>query len=255
MLAATRSLIERGAELDNEEMSAISVDPALAVEKITARPVVDWFVVWEPQKGFPVDYTNVERFVTDYLIPSFPNIRAFVSDRYQSESLKSKVADRGIEYFSLLFSQTQALRGYYILRRYVWNNLTRYVNDPVLIMEAEQLLKIAAGKVTHPDGGHDDRVAVLMLCVTKLIELLSGEAAQSSEQDLAGLQIRFTQYVNKFASEKKRPPTANEAQRDMKIPLELAMMLLEDVSVEQDETPMQSLHRTLGIVAGSEDDL
>jgi hypothetical protein len=258
ILEQARQQVRDGEAIDTSVRRALDIDPVSAVERLTAIPVMDWFVVWEPTRLAPVDFTDVEDFVIDHLIPRFPDIRLFVSDRYQSEALQHKVMDRGIPYVSMLMSNSEQLRGYYKLRRLIWNNATKYADHPILIRELEQLLKLTSGKVDHPGGaggeGSKDFADVLMLGVTKLIEVLGEEAAQTTEEDTAALEKRFATYVTKYVGEHHRAPSLEDIQRDMRVSAELALTLAEDLSIAEDDAPVQRILAEHGVDSETEPD-
>jgi hypothetical protein len=153
ILKQVAELMQQGERVDTELARAVTGAPELMREAVTARPVFDCLIVWEPTKDAPVDYLDVDEFIMKRLLPAFPNTRGIYFDRYQSESLRQRILSQGIESETYHSSRQQQLQWYRKLRRYVWNNMARLLNDEKSLLEAERLIQIAGGRVDHPSGG------------------------------------------------------------------------------------------------------
>ena len=166
---------------------------------INKRPIIDICIVWQPQKGLPVDYLNIGE-VVGILLSEFPNTRFVTSDKYNSEKLSQEVIARGVHSETYGFGNTQQVRLAKKLRLLIFSNVPQIMKDQKHsiakrgitktvgewnILEHEELMKINDNKLDHPsDGSKDffDTDSILINDLTSL-EINDGSLGSSNISD------------------------------------------------------------------------
>ncbi len=123
--------------------------------EIGKRIVVDVLLKCQPDKQHTVEYLDLEQKCIA-LLKEFPNTRAFYFDRYNSESLRQVIEQRGVLCEARTLSNPEQLKLYKILRTLVWNNQADFLGDEEGIRELEEVLLINKRKIDHPEGGSKD---------------------------------------------------------------------------------------------------
>lgn len=193
--------------------------------EIGAMPVIDTILIWQPHKGKPVDYANVEETILRLLGDSFPNSRSLHFDKYNTESIKQKLLDLGIyDCDTLTFTNPQQLDYGRLTRHLVWNNAIEYPNNPTLMREMKRLLLINNAKLDHPDGAKESKDVwdALIICVKLLVEhsfdggaldIDMGETIGMADEDRAEIELYGKAY-EQFINQHHREPKNNKEMAD-----------------------------------------
>ena len=115
-------------ETMDEFRENLFIDNRKEMVTINKRPINDIVIVWQPQKGFPVDYINVGE-VIGYLLSEFPNARFLNSDKYNSEKLSQEAIIRGVHSETFGYGNTQQVRLFKKLRLLIFNNIPQFYKD------------------------------------------------------------------------------------------------------------------------------
>jgi hypothetical protein len=158
-------------ETMDEFKENLFVDNRKEMVTINKRPIVDIVLVWQPQKGIPVDYINVGD-VIGKILSEFPNARFLNSDKYNSEKLSQEAQERGVHSETFGYGNTQQVRLFKKLRLLIFNNIPQFFKDQNHkvskkgivktvgewnVLEHQELLKVNDNKVDHPspEGSKD----------------------------------------------------------------------------------------------------
>jgi hypothetical protein len=157
-------------ETMDEFKENLFIDNRKELVVINKRPIIDICIIWQPQKGFPVDYLNIGE-VVGILLLEFPNTRFVTSDKYNSEKLSQEVIARGVHSETYGFGNTQQVRLAKKLRLLIFSNVPQIMKDQKHsitkkgitktvgewnILEHEELMKINDNKIEHPADGSKD---------------------------------------------------------------------------------------------------
>jgi hypothetical protein len=184
-------------ETMDEFRENLFIDNRKELVTINKRPIIDIVLVWQPQKGFPVDYINVGE-VIGHLLSEFPNTRFLTSDKYNSEKLSQEAIARGVHSETFGYGNTQQVRLFKKLRLLVFNNIPQIYKDQHHsitkkgitktvgewdILELQELLKINDNKIDHPSpDGSKDFCDVSNLLVDGLTHLEINDGSLGSSQ-------------------------------------------------------------------------
>lgn len=173
---------------------------------LSGRVIVDTIIVWKPEgEKRPVDFLDVEETLTEKILEKFPNSHSVHFDQWNSESIKQRVQQRGIECTTHQFSNQQQVRLYTVLRALIWNNMfeylpkTQYAPDEKGADAAEelrQLMLINKNKIDHPDGGSKDIADVLAILAYYILQ-----TEYTPQMDVSGmeqLEYSLEEYARRF---------------------------------------------------------
>lgn len=177
--------------------------------ELKSKIVIDLIIVWTPGENFPVDYLDVENVLINQLLTAFPNTRGVHFDQWNSEGLRQKVIQRGIECETHNFSNPEQIKMYKILRALIWNNMfeilekNEYVRDPKqneAEKELRELLFVNKSKIDHPANGSKDIADVLAMiakyCI--LMEVHPEMKFDSMPYELDEMVRRFKAIVKEY---------------------------------------------------------
>jgi len=95
------------------------------------------------------------------------------------------------------------------------------------------------------------------LIVSKLLEIVGGEVSDAGNaESMEQLGIRFARWIHIFRQREQRLPQIVEVANGMKIPVDVAGVLMEEITEEQGPAPYQQMLSALGVApTDDEEDL
>jgi hypothetical protein len=186
-------------ETMDEFKENLFIDNRKELVTINKRPIIDIVIVWQPQKGLPVDYLNVGE-VAGILFTEFPNIRFLVSDKYNSEKLSQEAIARGVHSETYGFGNPMQMKLAKKLRLLMFNNIPQILKDQNHVitkkgitktvgewnlLEYMEVMKINDKKIDHPQDGSKDLFDVDSLLINELValEINDGSLGSSTMND------------------------------------------------------------------------
>ncbi len=194
-----------------ERKEGVQVEKKITVD---CRPIIDIILVWEPKLNKPIDYVNVEDIIMDLFETHFPNSKSLHFDQFQTESIRQKLLDVGVnDCKTLSASNPQQVKYGRLLRYMVWNNAIEYPDDGLLKKEMRQLLLINNSKLQHPSTGSKDVYDSLSICAYNIVTnahlgsaLDIGEGTKSDELEDQKMANMYLKAYKLFLKRNNHPP-------------------------------------------------
>ena len=184
----------------------IDFETGILTEQVFRRPkiVTDFVIGLEPLAGDPVQghppsdiqVRWIHQLVMELMAAGFV-VKRFTADGFQSTYTRQTLSGWGIEVD--LFSLDRTTEGYDTLKSLVYEQTVTAPFHPVLYREIEDLLKVTANKIDHPQGGTKDLADAWAGSVAGAVWLAEEIGWGQGEAVMDDLSTDFAVHMDEYA--------------------------------------------------------
>ena len=195
----------------------IDFESGILTEQVFRRPkIVTDFVIGleplagDPERGYPpsdIQVRWIHQLVMELMAGGWV-VSRFTADGFQSTYTRQTLSGWGIEVD--LFSLDRTTEGYDTLKSLVYEQTVSAPFCPVLYREVEDLLKITANKIDHPQGGTKDLADAWAGSVAGAVWLAEERGWGQGEAITDDLSTDFATHMTEEAFREAAPPPVGD---------------------------------------------